>query len=176
MPKKTNPKDMKVSKKPPVLRGEEDIIMTKEGLKALHEELEFLQGPRRKQIAARLKEAISYGDLSENSEYEEAKNEQAFTEGRIMELEGMIKVAKVVDDKQHSKQVVEIGSKVKIRHVRNKEDMDIALVGATEADPFSGKISNESPLGMALLGAKVGEIVTVHTPTIKTDYEVLKLS
>lgn len=152
------------------------MVLTKEGLKALQDELEFLSTTRRKQVAERLKEAISYGDLSENSEYEEAKNEQAFMEGRIIELEGMIKIAKVVDEKQHSKQVVEIGAKVKIRNLKKKQEMEITLVGATEADPFNNRISNESPIGMALIGAKVGDTVMVEMPSGKAEYEVLKLS
>ena len=154
----------------------EELMVTKEGLKALQEELEFLQTVRRKQVAERLKEAISYGDLSENSEYEEAKNEQAFVEGRILDIEGKIKLAKVVDEKQHSKKVVEIGGKVKIRNVRKNEDLEITIVGATEADPFNGRISNESPVGLALLGAKVGDTVTVEMPAGKAEYAILKLA
>ncbi|MFA6024516.1 MAG: transcription elongation factor GreA [Candidatus Gracilibacteria bacterium] len=164
------------SKKAIVATGDEELLVTKEGLKALHEELEFLSTTRRKQVAERLKEAISYGDLSENSEYEEAKNEQAFVEGRIIELEGMIKIAKAVDEKQHSKKVVEIGAKVKISNTKKKEEMEITIVGATEADPFNGRISNESPIGTALLGSKVGDVVTVDAPVGKLEYEVLKLS
>lgn len=156
--------------------GVEELVVTKEGLKALQDELEFLTTTRRKQVAERLKEAISYGDLSENSEYEEAKNDQAFMEGRIIELEGMIKTAKVVDEKQHSKKVVEVGAKVKIRNVKKKEDIEITIVGSTEADPFNDRISNESPIGTALIGAKVGDIVMVEMPHGKAEYEVLKLA
>lgn len=156
--------------------AQEELIVTKEGLKALQEELEFLSTTRRKQVAERLKEAISYGDLSENSEYEEAKNEQAFVEGRIIELEGMIKIAKVVDEKQHSKKVVEIGAKVKIANTKKKDEFEITIVGATEADPFNNRISNESPIGMALIGAKVGDTVTVQMPSGKAEYEVIKLA
>jgi len=154
---------------------DDNMVVTKEGLKALQDELDNLQTVRRKQVAERLKEAISYGDLSENSEYEEAKNEQAFVEGRILELTEMIKNAKVVDEKAHSKQVVEIGTKVKIRSSK-KEEMEFIIVGSTEADPFTGRISNEAPLGIALMGAKVGDKVTVHMPKGTADYEVLKLS
>ncbi len=155
---------------------EEELMMTKEGLKALQDEYEFLSTTKRKQIAERLKEAISYGDLSENSEYEEAKNEQAFMEGRILELEGLIKIAKVVDEKQHSKKVIEIGAKVKILNVKKKEEIEITIVGGTEADPFNNRISNESPVGVALVGAKVGDIVIVEMPHGKAEYEVLKLA
>ena len=158
------------------IQTDEELMMTKEGLKALQDEYEFLSTVKRKQIAERLKEAISYGDLSENSEYEEAKNEQAFMEGRIMELEGQIKMAKVVDEKQHSKQVIEIGAKVKILNIKKDEEMEIMIVGGTEADPFNNRISNESPVGMALLGAKVGDTVVVDMHHGKAQYKVLKLA
>lgn len=169
---------VKTSQKPaaPLPVVDEELIVTKEGLKALQEELEFLKTTRRRQLAERLKEAISYGDLSENSEYEEAKNEQAFVEGRILELEAMIKHAKVVDEKHHSKKVVEIGSKVTIRNLRKKEDFEITIVGATEADPFNGRISNESPIGLAIMGAKVGSRVQVDMPSGRTEYEVVRLA
>lgn len=166
----------KTTKKAQAAQNDEVLVVTKEGLKSLQDELENLSTVRRRQVAERLKEAISYGDLSENSEYEEAKNEQAFVEGRIIELEEMIKSAKVVDATGHSKQVVEIGTKVKIRDVKKKTDLDLMLVGSTESDPFAGKISNEAPLGSALIGAKVGDTVTVTMPSGKTDYEILKLS
>jgi len=175
MPKTAAKKDPAPKKVAPPVQQEE-LLITKDGLKALHEEWELLQTVRRKQVAERLKEAISYGDLSENSEYEEAKNEQAILEGRILELESMIKIAKVVDEKQHSKKVVEIGGKVKIRNLKKKEDMEITIVGSTEADPFNGRISNESPVGQALLGAKVGDKVMVEMPSGKSEYEVLKLA
>ncbi|MBU0982062.1 transcription elongation factor GreA [Patescibacteria group bacterium] len=156
---------------------EETFLVTKEGLKALQEELDNLKNIRRKEVAVRLKEAISYGDLSENSEYEEAKNEQAFVEGRILELEDKIKHAKVVDEKQHSKKIIEIGTRVKLRNTKKKsEEYDITIVGATESDALSGRVSNESPLGMALLGAKAGEKVKVNAPAGVSEFEVLKLS
>jgi transcription elongation factor GreA len=174
MAKAKDPKDAK--KNAPAAPVEDGFVVTKEGLKSLQDELETLSTTRRRQIAERLKEAISYGDLSENSEYEEAKNDQAFVEGRIMELEEMIKTAKVVDEKAHSKKVVEIGTKVKIRNLKKKEDYEFTLVGSTESDPFGGRISNEAPLGVALIGNKVGDVVTVSMPNGKTDYEILKLA
>ncbi len=169
-------KTAKTTKKAHAAQTEESFVVTKEGLVALHDELDNLKTARRKQVAERLKEAISYGDLSENSEYEEAKNEQAFVEGRIIELEEMIKTARVVDATGHSKQVVEIGTKVKIRDVKKKQDLDLMIVGSTESDPFAGKISNEAPLGAALIGSKVGDTVTVTMKDGKTDYEILKLA
>jgi transcription elongation factor GreA len=160
-----------------LLNEEDMIVITKEGLKSLEEELNELKTVRRKQVAGRLKEAISFGDLSENSEYEEAKNEQAFVEGRIIEVEIMIKRAKVIDEKHHSKSIVEIGTKVKIRNTQRKtEEFEWTIVGSTESDPFNGRISNEAPVGMSLMGAKVGDKVIVKTPGGEDEYEVLKLA
>ena len=170
-------KTAKTTKKTQTSSGDDGaLLITKAGLDALHDELHTLKTARRKQVAERLKEAISYGDLSENSEYEEAKNEQAFMEGRILELEEMVKHVKIVDSNSHSKQVVEIGAKVKIRDLKKKADLDLMIVGSTESDPFAGKISNEAPLGAALLGSKVGDVVSVVMPSGKTDYEILKLA
>ncbi len=155
---------------------EDVLLVTKDGLKKLEDELDNLKNVRRKEVAQRLKEAISYGDLSENSEYEEAKNEQAFVEGRILELEHMIKNAKVVDEKHHSKKVVEIGTHVTVKSGKKKEEFKITIVGATEADPFNNRISNESPMGQALMGAKKGDIIEVMAPGGKESYEVLNLA
>lgn len=169
--------DKKTKQDPIIQDNEEAVVVTKDGLKALEEELNQLKTVRRKQVAERLKEAISYGDLSENSEYEEAKNEQAFVEGRILELEGMIKNAKVIDEKQHSKKVVEIGTKVKIQNTKRKtEEYEFTIVGSTEADPFSNRVSNESPMGEALMGSKQGDTVVVDAPAGKSEFEVQKLS
>jgi len=162
---------------PAVTSDEELIVITKEGLKTLEAELENLKTVKRKQVAARLKEAISFGDLSENSEYEEAKNEQAFIEGRVLELEEKIKRAKVVDVKQHSKKIVEIGTKVKVINTKRKsEEYEFTLVGSTESDSLNQRISNESPLGLALMGSKVGEKVKVDAPNGLIEYEILKLA
>lgn len=162
---------------PVMVNDGETVLVTKEGLKSLQEELEQLKDVGRKEVAERLKEAISYGDLSENSEYEEAKNQQAFVEGRILELEDQIKHAKVIDQKQHSKKIVEIGTKVKFRNSKRKsEEYEVTIVGSTESDALNDRISNESPLGMALLGAKVGEKVKVDAPAGIIEYEVMKLA
>lgn len=157
----------------------DETLVTKEGLRKLKEELDFLKDVRRKELAERLKEAISYGDLSENSEYQEAKTEQAFIEGRILELEQMIKNAKIISEKKpdsHGKDV-QIGTTVT---VRNKTDDDepvlYTIVGSTEADPSDNKISNESPIGKCLLGKKKGDVVDVQTPAGKMKYEVLKVA
>ena len=160
---------------------DEEMLITKEGLKKLKEELDFLKTVKRQEIAERLKEAISYGDLSENAEYEEAKNDQAFIEGRILELEKQIKNAKLISDATLSKAAkgksIDIGSTVT---VRNKTDDDepetYTIVGSMEADPIEHKISNESPIGKALLGHEKGDIVDVDAPAGKFKYEILKVA
>jgi len=161
--------------------GDEDqTLVTREGLKKLKEELEYLKTVRRQEVAQRLKEAISYGDLSENSEYEEAKNEQAFVEGRILELELKIKNAKIITEKKpdarRGKQI-DIGTSVTVRNRSEGDDPETyVIVGSTEADPLEHKISNESPIGRALLGKEKGDIVEVPTPAGKFRYEVLKVA
>ena len=157
---------------------EEETLLTKEGLKKLKEELEALKTVRRKEVSQRLKEAISYGDLSENSEYEEAKNEQAFIEGRILELEMKIKSAKIIVEKAQDKRGKEanIGSSVTIRNIRGAEEETYTIVGATEADPFERRISNESPIGKALLTKTRGETIKVTTPSGIVEYEVVKVA
>ncbi len=155
----------------------EETLVTKEGLKKLKEELENLKNVRRKEVAQRLKEAIGYGDLSENSEYEEAKNEQAFVEGRIIELERKIKNARIISEKEGHVKEVNIGSTVTIRNVTDDDENETyTIVGATEADPFENKISNESPIGKALLARTKGETVVVPTPSGDLEYEIVKVS
>lgn len=157
-------------------------LVTKEGLEALKEELIHLEGTRRREIAARIKEAVSYGDLSENSEYEEAKNEQAFVEGRIIQLTEQIKYAQIIDeDTQSSRggQTIQVGNKVKIKGINGKvagNTYEYTIVGTTEADPLNGKISNESPVGMALLNARVGEKVDVKVPAGMVTFHILNVA
>src|SRR3989339_330522 len=131
-----------------VYDGDDKVtLVTKEGLDRLVKELEYLKTTRRKEVAARIKEAISYGDLSENSEYEEAKNDQAFVEGRILELEEKVKSAKIIDEAASSKRCVQLGTTAHLRNLSKiKDEPEVyTIVGSTEADPLSGKISNESP-------------------------------
>ncbi len=157
---------------------DEETLVTREGLKKLQDELDYLKTTRRQEVAQRLKEAISYGDLSENSEYEEAKNEQAFVEGRVLELERKIKNAKIISDKKaiHGK-VVEIGSTITVRNKTTRGDEETyTIVGATEADPIDRKISNESPLGKAFLGKKKDDNVDVNAPGGVFRYEILKVA
>jgi transcription elongation factor GreA len=153
------------------------VLLTQEGLDTLIQELQYLKTTKRREVAERLKEAISYGDLSENSEYEDAKNEQAFVEGRIVELEKMIKNARIIDDqKAHSGKTVQIGTTVTIQNItREEEPEEFTIVGSTEADPLRARISNESPIGMAVLGRKKGEIVDVEAPAGVSKFEILEL-
>lgn len=158
---------------------EDQTLVTKEGLRKLKEELEHLKTVRRQEVAQRLKEAISYGDLSENSEYEEAKNEQAFVEGRILELEQKIKNAKIIAEKQQGvrHKEIEIGSTVIIANrTDNDEDETYTIVGSTEADPLEHRISNESPIGRALLSRRKGDTVEVISPSGTLVYEVLNVA
>lgn len=158
---------------------DDQTLVTKEGLKKLNDELKELKTVRRKEVADRLKEAISYGDLSENSEYQEAKNEQAFTEGRILELEQMIKNAKIISDKGAASKgnIIQIGKTVTIRNKTDGDDpVQYTIVGSTEANPLEDKISNESPVGKALLGKKKGDIAEVKTPAGLFKYEVVKVA
>lgn len=160
------------------LGGDEKItLLTKEGLDKLKAELSYLKGTKRKEVAARIKEAISYGDLSENSEYEESKNEQAFVEGRILELEEKVKNVKIIDEVASSKRCVQLGTTAHLRNLSKvKDEAEVyTIVGSTEADPLSGKISNESPVGAALLGCSAGDEIKVKVPAGLVSYKVLKL-
>lgn len=151
-------------------------LVTKEGFDKLKEELEQLKSVRRREVAERIKEAISYGDLSENSEYEEAKNEQAFVEGRIMELEDKVKHAKIIAE-NHKTKSVQMGSTVHLKNVtKGKDDLEIyTIVGSTEADPFTNKISNESPVGNAVLDKQKGDKVKVIVPAGTIEYVIMKI-
>lgn len=148
-------------------------IMTYEGVKKLEEELEYLKTIKRKEITDKIKVAISFGDLSENSEYDEAKNEQAFVEGRILQLENMLKNASVIDENEVSTDVVNIGSVVKIKDFEFDEEVEYTIVGSAEADPINFKISNESPVGRGIVGKKIGDIVEVPVPDGVSKFEIL---
>ena len=150
-------------------------IMTYEGIKKLEEELEYLKTVRRKEITEKIKVALGYGDLSENSEYGEAKNDQAFNEGRIIQLENMLKNAVVVDESEIPTDKVSVGSIVKVMDYEFDEEVEYAIVGSAEADPMNFKISNESPVGSALLGKKVGDVVEVTVPSGVSKFEILEI-
>ena len=156
--------------------SEQAVILTREGLKQLEEELEYLRAVKRQEVAERLKEAIALGDLSENSEYDDAKNEQAFTEGRILELEKMIRNAKIIEEGEQQEGAVTVGSLVTVKDIEFDEITEYRLVGTVEADPMNNRISNESPVGRALLGHKAGEIIDVEVPAGIIQLEIVSIS
>lgn len=155
--------------------SDKKILLTKDGLKKLQDELEHLKGDGRKEVADRLAEAISYGDLSENSEYVEAKEQQAFVEGRIIELEEQIKSAEIIEESAGAKGQVQIGSTVTLSFP-DGTDHEYSIVGSTEADPIQKRISNESPVGAAILGKKVKDKVTVQAPGGSYEYAIKKVA
>lgn len=153
----------------------EEILLTQEGFDKLQEEHDYLVGTKRKEVSERLKEAISYGDLSENAEYDAAKNEQADLEERIQKLENMLRKAKIIDESERASGRVGVGHKIKVQKVETKEEFEYVIVGATEADPFEGRISNESAVGSALLGKKKGEKVEIQVPDGIFHYKILSI-
>ena len=154
--------------------AEKQIILTQSGLEKLERELEELKSVKRKEIAEKIKVALSFGDLSENSEYDEAKNEQAMMEARIADIEVMLKRVKVIDEDELSSEHIHIGSKVELR-VTN-DVMMYQIVGSNEADPLEGLISDESAVGRALLGHSTGDRFDVEVPVGVMEYEVLAIS
>ena len=152
------------------------ILLTDEGLKNLEEELEMLKTVRRKEIAEKIKVALSFGDLSENSEYDEAKNDQAMTEARIADIESMLKNVKLIDEEELTTEIIHIGSKVRVNDVEFDEVCEYQIVGSSEADPANGRISDESPVGKSLLGHKTGDRIEVETPGGVMVYEVLEIA
>lgn len=154
----------------------EEVLLTREGLEKIKEEYETAVSVTRAEVAERIKEARSFGDLSENAEYDAAKEEQAELEERINKLETMIRNAKVIDEDDLEKDVVNVGNTVTLEENGKEEVVVYQIVGSTEADPFSGRISNESEVGKALIGAKIGETVEVEVPDGKISYDILKVS
>ncbi|MDY5986392.1 transcription elongation factor GreA [Sporofaciens sp. SGI.106] len=154
---------------------EKKKILTYTGLKALEDELENLKVVRRKEVAGKIKEAREQGDLSENAEYDAAKDEQRDIEARIEELEKILKNAEVVDEDEVNLDKISVGCTVTVYDVEFDEEMEFKIVGSTEANSLQGKISNESPVGRALLGCEVGETVTVETQAGDIAYKVLKI-
>lgn len=152
------------------------IKLTDEGLKKLQDELENLKTVGRTEIAEKIKVARGYGDLSENSEYDEAKNEQAKIEARIIELESMLKNVEIIAEKKSATKTVTVGSKVKVLDIEFDEEMEFRVVGSAEADPAKGYISDESPVGKALLGAKAGAVVKAETPDGEIDFKIIAIS
>ncbi|MBT9153253.1 MAG: Transcription elongation factor GreA [Firmicutes bacterium] len=156
--------------------SEKEVLITIEGLRKIEEELEQLKAVKRAEVAERIKEAIAHGDISENSEYDDAKNEQAFVEGRILTLEHQLRNARVVDISERDHTVVGLGSNVRLYDVDAKEELQYAVVGSAEASPMEMKISNESPVGKALMGKKSGDTIEVVVPSGTTlKYTVLAI-
>ena len=152
--------------------AEKKVIWTYEGLTKMENELENLKTVRRKEVAEKIKEARGQGDLSENAEYDAAKEEQAEIESRIVVLEKMLRNAEVIDDDEVNKDIVSVGYTVKIYDFEFEEEVEYSIVGSAEADPMNGKISNESPVGLGLIGHKLGEIVTIETPSGELKFRI----
>ena len=153
-----------------------DVILTPEGLEKLKAELEELTTTKRREVAERIKDAREYGDISENSEYDDAKNEQAMLESRIATLEDKLRSASVIDQSELGSDVVRVGSLVTVEDASRGKSLTYAIVGSTEADPNANKLSNESPVGKALLGHKRGETVSVSLPNgTKRELKITKI-
>jgi transcription elongation factor GreA len=158
------------------MNNQDGVVLTKEGYEKLDEELQILVTKKRKEVAQRIKEAIAFGDLSENSEYDDAKNEQAFIEGRIQQINEMLNYAKLIDDDEIVRGKVCVGSWVTLKDMENKEEFECQIVGSAEANPSEHKLSNESPVGQAIIGLKAGQLVKVKAPKGNIDYQILKVS
>ena len=154
---------------------QKDVILTPEGLEKLKQEIEHLSVVRRREVAERIKEAREFGDISENSEYDDAKNEQAMLEARIASLEEKLRSASVIDASELDSDVVRVGSHVSVKDEGSGKTLKYTIVGSTEANPSENRLSNESPVGKGLLGRKKGEKVTVPTPRGSVMYQIVKI-
>ena len=152
------------------------ILVTQEGYEKLEQELDYLRTTKRAEIAEKIKVALGFGDLSENSEYDEAKNAQAENEGKIAELENKIRHAKIIDEAEIDTKTVQIGNTVKLYDVEFEEEVEYTIVGSTEVNLAENKISNESPVGAALLGKKKNDTVEVKTPAGLSKYKILSIT
>jgi len=155
---------------------EKEILLTQEGFDNLQSELETLRTERRAEIAERIKVALGFGDLSENSEYDEAKNAQAENETKIAELENKIRHAKIIDESEIDTKTVQVGNKVKLLDLEFNDELEYTIVGSTEVDLSQNRISNESPIGAALLGAKKNQEVEIEVPAGIVKYKVLSIT
>lgn len=155
---------------------EKEVLLTQEGFNNLEKELNYLRTEKRAEIAERIKVALGFGDLSENSEYDEAKTAQAENEVKIAELENKVRHAKIIDEKEIDTETVQVGNIVKVLDMEFDEKIEYTIVGSTEVDLSQNRISNESPMGMALLGAKKNEIVEVNAPAGIMKYKVLSIT
>lgn len=156
--------------------SEKEVFLTREGFDKLEAELEEAKIVKRKEVAERIRAALDFGDISENSEYDQAKNEQAQLEERIAKIESILRNAKLIEDEEISTDVVGIGSKVIVLDVEYNEEMEYTIVGSAEANPQNGRISNESPVGKALLGSKEGQVVDVNVPDGVLKYQIQKIA
>jgi transcription elongation factor GreA len=156
--------------------GIKKVKLTKEGLEALENEFEYLKTVKRKEVSEKIKVALSFGDLSENSEYDEAKNEQAMVEARINELDAILKDVHIVDEGDISTDVVSLGTTVTLKNLKNGKVDSYKIVGSTEAAPMKKKISDESPVGKAVIGHKAGEVVDAEVPSGIIQYEILEIT
>lgn len=155
--------------------SEKEVILSLGGLRQLEQELDHLKTVKRKEVAERIKQAREYGDISENSEYEDAKNEQAFIEGRILVLEKMLRNARVIDESEARSGFVSLGNTVRLRDLEFGDVLEYTIVGTMEANPAANKISNESPVGKAILGQQTGTVVEVEAPAGSFKYEILEI-
>lgn len=155
---------------------EKEVLLTQEGYDNLEKELEFLKTEKRSEISERIKVALGFGDLSENSEYDEAKNAQASNEIKIAELENKLRYARIIDESEIDTKTVQVGNKVKILDMEFDEELEYTIVGSTEVDLSLNRISNESPIGAALLGAKKNQIVEVNVPAGVMKYKIVGIS
>lgn len=155
--------------------SDKEVILTQDGLKKLEDELENLKSVKRREVAERIKVAIGYGDISENSEYEDAKNEQAFIEGRIITLEKMLRNARIINNDDINTDVVGVGNTVIVEDMEFGDTMEYTIVGTAESDPLNNKISNESPVGKAIIGKAKGSVVDVNVPAGVIQYKIVEI-
>ena len=155
---------------------EKEVLLTQEGYDNLEKELEYLQTEKRAEIAERIKVALGFGDLSENSEYDEAKNAQAANETKIAELENKLRYAKIIDESEIDTKTVQVGNTVKVLDMEFNEEESYTIVGSTEVDLSQNKISNESPIGVALMGAKKGQVIEAQAPAGVIKYKIISIT
>lgn len=155
------------------MKKEKEVLLTLAGLRKLEDELEVLKSLRRREVAQRIKQAIEFGDLTENSEYKDAKNEQAFIEGRILTLEKMLRNTRIIDGESAATGEVGVGSTVVLRDLERGDEFEYTIVGSIEADPVNKKISNESPVGRAILGKRRGNVVEINVPVGLVKYQIM---
>lgn len=156
--------------------SEKEVLLTAEGLKKLEEELNYLKTTKRKEVAERIKTAIEFGDISENSEYDDAKNEQAFVESRIVALEKSLRNVRIIDDSDIALDHVSVGTRVCLKDLEFGDEIEYTIVGSPEANPMAFRISDESPVGRALMGHRVGDVIEVQVPAGMLKYEVVGIN